>query len=123
LSIDLVNYEEKAADAIKMFWGNRDSARKKQIESGKSDQGGRASVTGGKNMDGFAVLVADIVRANGLAIADIHVKRRVVTLPGYFRPTKLWDLLVLNRGKLVAALEFKSQVGSFGNNWTPRSTA
>jgi hypothetical protein len=40
-----------------------------------------------------------------------------LTLPGYFRPTKLWDLLVMNQEKLIAAVEFKSQVGpSFGNN-------
>ncbi len=121
MSIDLVNYEEKAAEAVKAFWGSRDSARQKQIEAGKVDQGARASVTAGKNMDGFVWLVVDIVRANGLALADIHVKRRVVTLPGYFRPTKLWDLVVINRGKLVAALEFKSQVGSFGNNFNNRT--
>ena len=46
----------------------------------------------------------------------------MLTLPGYFRPTKLWDLLVIDRGRLVAALEFKSQVGpSFGNNFNNRS--
>ncbi len=43
-------------------------------------------------------------------------------MPGYFRPTKLWDLLVINEGRLIAALEFKSQVGpSFGNNFNNRS--
>ncbi|MEE4605477.1 MAG: PaeR7I family type II restriction endonuclease, partial [Desulfobacteraceae bacterium] len=43
-------------------------------------------------------------------------------MPGYFRPTKLWDLLVMNEGRLVAALEFKSQVGpSFGNNFNNRT--
>ena len=62
-------------------------------------------------------LVVDIVHANGLAHADIMLKRRLLTLPGFFRPTKLWDLLVINQGKLIAAIEFKSQVGpSFGNN-------
>jgi hypothetical protein len=59
----------------------------------------------------------DIVHANGLIGADIMLQRRVLTLPGFFRPTKLWDLLVMNQGRLVAAIEFKSQVGpSFGNN-------
>ena len=61
--------------------------------------------------------VIDIVHANGLTHADIMLKRRLLTLPGFFRPTKLWDLLVIHQGKLVAAIEFKSQVGpSFGNN-------
>jgi hypothetical protein len=45
-----------------------------------------------------------------------------VTLPGYFRPTKLWDLLVLHEGRLIAAVELKSQVGpSFGNNFNNRT--
>jgi hypothetical protein len=117
-----VNFEVKARDAVKAFWGNREAARQKQIESGKQDQGERASVTAGKNMDGFLALVKDIVHANGLEHADIHLARRVLTLPGYFRPTKLWDMLVINKGRLVAALEFKSHVGpSFGNNFNNRA--
>lgn len=36
-----------------VFWGNREKARQKQIETGKADQGERAGVTAGKNMDGF----------------------------------------------------------------------
>ena len=73
-------------------------------------------------MDGFLALVKEIVRRNGLENADICLKRRVLTLPGYFRPTKLWDMLVLNQKRLVAAVEFKSQVGpSFGNNFNNRA--
>lgn len=122
MPIDLVNYEHKAREAVKAFWGNRESARQRQIESGRQDQGERASVTAGKNMDGFLALVKDIVHANGLEQADIHLTRCVLTLPGYFRPTKLWDMLVINQGRLVAALEFKSHVGpSFGNNFNNRA--
>ena len=122
MAIDLANYEQKAREAVQAFWGNREQARQKQIESGKADQGERAGVTAGKNMDGFLALVMDIVRANGLDHARIHRERRVLTLPGYFRPTKLWDLLVMNEGRLIAALEFKSQVGpSFGNNANNRA--
>jgi Restriction endonuclease XhoI len=122
MAIDLADYEIKARLAVQTFWGSREQARQKQIESGKADQGERAGVTAGKNMDGFIALVIDIVTANGLGHADIHQARRVLTLPGYFRPTKLWDLLVINEGRLIAALEFKSQVGpSFGNNFNNRT--
>jgi len=122
MAIDLVDFEVKARDAVKAFWGNREAARQKQIESGKKDQGERASVTAGKNMDGFLALVKDIVHANGLEHADIHIARRLLTLPGYFRPTKLWDMLVINNNRLIAALEFKSHVGpSFGNNFNNRA--
>lgn len=122
MALDLVNYEHKARDAVKTFWGTRETARQKQIESGKADQGERAGVTGGKNMDGFLALVLDIIRANGLAHADIYQGRAMLTLPGYFRPTKLWDLLVIYKGELIAAIELKSQVGpSFGNNFNNRT--
>ncbi|KAF0164576.1 MAG: hypothetical protein FD157_2183 [Rhodocyclaceae bacterium] len=122
MALDLVDYEQKARKAVKAFWKKRKAATQKQIESGKADQGERAGVTSGKNMDGFVALVVDIVRANGLAHAQIHQKRAVLTLPGYFRPTKLWDLLVIHKGDLIAAIELKSQVGpSFGNNFNNRT--
>ena len=121
MTIDLVDYRRKANEAIKAFWGNREMARLKQLEAGRSDQGERAAVTAGKNMDGFIALVYDLVEANGLANAQIMGQKSLLTLPGFFRPTKLWDLLILNQGRLVAALEFKSQVGSFGNNFNNRT--
>jgi hypothetical protein len=122
MAIDLVDYNRKAREAVQAFWGNREVAKQRQIESGKADQGERAGVTAGKNMDGFIALILDIIHANGLAHADIHQKRAVLTLPGFFRPTKLWDLLVIHKGELVAAIELKSQVGpSFGNNFNNRA--
>ncbi len=122
MALDLVGYEKRARKAVKAFWGNRETAKRKQAESGKADQGERAGVTGGKNMDGFTDLVIDLVKANGLDHAEIHQTRAVLTLPGYFRPTKLWDLLVMNQGELIAAIELKSQVGpSFGNNFNNRT--
>lgn len=118
----LANYESKARKAVKAFWGGRDEARLKQAAIGKSDQGERAAVTAGKNMNGFISLMEDLVRGNGLKTAEIHLTRRVLTLPGFFRPTKLWDMIIIHRGILVAALEFKSQVGpSFGNNCNNRA--
>ncbi len=122
MALDLVNYEQKAHAAVQAFWGNREAAKLKQIESGKADQGERAGVTGGKNMDGFIALILDIVRANGLAHAEIHQSKGLLTLPGYFRPTKLWDLLVIHKNELIASIELKSQVGpSFGNNFNNRT--
>ncbi len=122
MGVNLADYEKKASEAVQAFWGNREKARQKQIESGKQDQGERAGVTAGTNMNGFIALTMDIVRANGLGEADIYQKRRLLTLPGYFRPTKIWDMLVIHKRELVAALEFKSQVGpSFGNNFNNRT--
>jgi hypothetical protein len=122
MSLNLCDYDSKAKSAIQAFWKSREDARSKQAQSGKADQGERAGVTAGKNMDAFSDLVVDLVRANGLPKAVVHQKRAVLTLPGYFRPTKLWDLLVMNEGRLIAAIEFKSHVGpSFGNNFNNRA--
>jgi len=121
MSLDLANYEQKAKEAVMAFWGKRGTAQQKQIEAGKLGVDGRAGVTSGKNMDAFGTLVIDLVHANGLGHAAIHRQKPLVTLPGYFRPTKLWDLLVIHEGRLVAAIELKSQVGSFGNNFNNRT--
>ena len=122
MPLDLVGYERKAKDGVQAFWGNREKAKQKQFEAGKLDQGERSGVTDGKNLDGFVSLILDLVIANGLASTDVHQKRALVTLPGYFRPTKLWDLVVIHKGHLVAAIELKSQVGpSFCNNFNNRT--
>lgn len=122
MPLNLVDYEEKAREAVQAFWGSREAARRKQLDAGRVDQGERAGVTSGKNMDGFVDLVIDIIKANGLACAEIYLGRSMLALPGYFRPTKLWDVLVVYKGQLVAAIELKSQVGpSFGNNFNNRT--
>lgn len=122
MALNLVDYDHKAREAIKLFWGNRRAAVEKQKLAGKVDAGERAGVTAGKNLDGFFALVVALVEANGLKDAEVHLMRRVLTLPGYFRPTKLWDIVVTQNGHLIAALEFKSQVGpSFGNNFNNRT--
>jgi hypothetical protein len=75
-------------------------------------------VTGGKQMDGFVSLFAKIVMAEGIPASAVHVSD--TTLPGYFRPEKDWDLVVVLEGRLIASVEFKSHVGSFGNNFNNR---
>ena len=82
MALGLVDYEDKARKAVKAFWRQRAAATKKQVGSGKADQGERAGVTAGKNMDGFMSLILDVVRSNGLAHAQIHQKRVVLTLGG-----------------------------------------
>ena len=120
--LDLVDYDNEAREAIRAFWGNREAATKKQRESGRTDPGGRSGVTAGKNLDGFVALVRKVVEANGLQHATIAVERSAPTLPGYFRPTKTWDVVVVHRDHLVAVVELKSQVGpSFGNNFNNRA--
>ena len=43
-------------------------------------------------------------------------------LPGFFRPTKEWDLVAVRGRNLIAVIKAKSQVGpSFGNNFNNRT--
>ncbi|MBF0673179.1 MAG: restriction endonuclease [Salinibacterium sp.] len=122
MSLDLANFEERAAHAVRVFWDARAAAAERQRLAGVVDTGERAGVTSGKNMDGFVTLIAELVYANGLHDADVHLTRGVNTLPGYFRPTKDWDVVVIRRDELIAAIELKSQVGpSFGNNFNNRA--
>lgn len=114
--------DELMPKAVKHFWKARKLAVSKQKNRGISDQGNRAGVTAGKNLDGFVAMIRQIIQDNG--IKDIQVcyrKRLDLTIPGFYRPTKNWDLLVLFHDLLIAAVEFKSQVGpSFGNNFNNR---
>jgi hypothetical protein len=122
MTLDLVNFEQRAATAVSAFWRSRDEAKQKQIQDGRTDQGERASVTSGKNMDGFLALIDEIVKTNGLANAQILQQRALLTLPGFFRPTKQWDVLIIHKRELIAAIEMKSHVGpSFGNNFNNRA--
>ncbi|MDE2774275.1 MAG: restriction endonuclease [Gemmatimonadota bacterium] len=122
MAIDLLNYEQRARKAVRAFWKARQTARQKQIDRGHADPGERAEVTAGKNMDGFVALAEGLIRANGLPHANIHRASHVVTLPGFFRPTKRWDVVVINDDRLIATLEFKSQAApSFGKNFNNRA--
>lgn len=122
MPIKLCDYKRHTRKTVQLFGSNRLDAKQKQQTAGTLDQDERAGVTTGKNMDGFVDLLLAIIRANGLADAEFHRERATLTLPGFFRPTKLWDILVIHRGELVAALELKSHAGpSFGNNFNNRA--
>ena len=71
-------------------------------------------------MNGFINLVRDFLCESGLPKAHVYCEKSV-ELPGWYRPEKKWDLLVVSNGKLLAGIEFKSQVGSFGNNYNNRT--
>jgi hypothetical protein len=115
------NLEEMIGAAVSHYWDTRLSQQEKQEKSGKIDYGLRGAVTGGAQMDGFIELFSRIILSTGLD--ENYIKRKSsLELPGYFRPTKEWDLLVVKDGKLIAAIEAKSQVGpSFGNNFNNRT--
>lgn len=108
--------------AVLGYWEGLDLQAANQGRlSGVKDYGNRAAVTGGQQMNAFQSAVGSL----WLLDPEIHFEVRTKghnNLPAYFRPAKNWDLLVLYRGSLVAAMEFKSQRGpSFGNNFNNRT--
>ncbi len=114
-------WENRLRQAVKHFWATRSNQTIRQgAKSGARDSGNRAAVTGGKQLDGFIELVRDYLIECGIDSGDIFCNQQV-ELPGWFRAEKKWDLLVIVSGQLVAAMEFKSQVGSFGNNFNNRT--
>jgi hypothetical protein len=72
-------------------------------------------------MDGFVQLVRSLLLAANVPESCIGIGKRI-ELPGWFRAEKQWDLIVVYNGELLAAIEFKSQIGpSFGNNFNNRT--
>jgi hypothetical protein len=107
--------------AVARYWETRATQRNKQKQTGKADQGLRSAVTGGAQMDGFIDLFKELIVATGVPASCVY-RNKDVELPGFFRPTKEWDLLVVRDSALLLAIEAKSQVGpSFGNNFNNRT--
>ena len=104
MPLNLEGYEARVSDAVKSFW-------KVRQESG---------VRSGKTLDAFVSLLTWVVHNNGMPNA-IVIEGRQAKLPGFFRPTKSWDILIINDGDLIAAIELKSIADSFGKNANNRN--
>lgn len=98
-----------------------DRAAAVQAAAGHSDQGRRAGITSGKHLDPVAEIIRDDLVDIGFDPEEIYDEGRTCTLPGWFRPTKNWDLLAFDGGELVTAVELKSISSSFGNNANNRA--
>ena len=113
--------ENKFRDAVQVCWQARiDAQRRQAAEGAVSDVGLRSGVTSGKHLDELARIVAGVFVNAGVPQPSIHFKKRV-ELPGFYRPEKKWDIVVVYRNELVAAIELKSILGSYGNNLNNRT--
>lgn len=118
--INLEIYQEQINEAIKLFWETRNNQQIAQSQKLTQDTGNRSAVTGGKQLDGLLRLLQQVAIDTGIPRECIYIKGN--QLPGFFRPTKDWDLLIVSPNKkLIAVIELKSQVGSFGNNFNNRT--
>jgi hypothetical protein len=121
MSFSSKDLNHRVAKAVASYWSTRRRQSAKQDTSGQRDQGARGAVTGGAQMEGFVELVSELIVEAGIPQKHIH-HNSAMELPGFFRPTKEWDLLVVRDSQLILALETKSHVGpSFGNNFNNRT--
>ena len=104
MALNLEGYEARVSEAVKSFWNVRKTH----------------GVRSGKTLDAFVELLTWVVHGNGLPDA-IVITGRQAQLPGFFRPTKSWDIVIMNQGTLIAAIELKSIADSFGKNANNRN--
>jgi hypothetical protein len=112
--------DSEARDAARWYWETLSGQAADQRQSDDSTRGRRAEVLGGKQMDGFASLVEDILVEAGVP-RDAVKHDYHATLPGFFRHEKEWDTAVVHDDELLAVVEYKSQASSFGNNLNNRA--
>ena len=106
-------------DAVEYFWRSR---RRYEGDENVAFAGRRQEVVGGGHFDGFLSTLRELLISAGVPRESVFYHRRLTFLPGYFRATKMWDLLVVAGGELQAVVELKAQVGpSFGNNANNRT--
>jgi hypothetical protein len=95
--------------AVSLFWTKRADQMAALADGGLA--GGVARAAG--HMNGIRDLVKAIFIEAGMPEQSIVSEPY---LPGFYRARKKWDLAVQYKTALVAALEFKSQVGSVSKN-------
>lgn len=96
----------RVAKAVASYWATRQSQSAKQVSSGQRDQGARSAVTGGAQMDGFIALITELILEAGIKQEHIF-HSTALELPGFYRPTKEWDLLVVRDSQLILAARNK----------------
>ena len=108
---DVPDYSEQFASAIKDYWQVKASQKAASSSDGKSKD-----VRAGKHMDAFERLIHTVVADAGIEL-DPQPETKIY-LPGYYRETKSWDVVMQYKGHVLAIVEAKSQ----GSSWRTTST-
>lgn len=102
--------------AVKLFW----ETKSQQLKNSSDSSNNRGAVVGGKQMDGFIELLKSACISVGVPASCIYDRNNYI--PGFFRSSKDWDFIVISpNGRLLVAIELKSQIGSYGNNFNNRT--
>lgn len=115
MSNSITDFTVQTAEAVRFFWQTKG---RQLADSG--DSSNRGAVVGGKQMDGFITVLRQVAQCSGVPSDCIITDKNY--FPGFFRSSKDWDMLIITRsGMLAAAVELKSQIGSYGNNFNNRT--
>lgn len=107
-------------DAVAEYWGVKKAQHELSAIKDAVGAGNAGAVRGGKHFDTIAALLAKFFLDAGYPPADIKISKNL-ELPGYYRPQKKWDVVVVHDNTLVAAFELKALgAPSYGNNYNNR---
>ena len=74
--MDDATIKARLSEATRLFWGTRAQQVSEQQERGQADQGARSAVTGGAQMDGFVMLLSDLIQEAGIETRYIFEKKK-----------------------------------------------
>ncbi|MGH3416358.1 MAG: PaeR7I family type II restriction endonuclease [Actinocrinis sp.] len=114
-----MNDEARIETALRHWVDVKRQQEEKSKAGGKAQQGRRSSVTGGAHLDGLNKLVVEQIERAGMTGLTFRANKKA-TVPGYYRPSKAWDLAVLKDDLPLLVVEYKSMYGSEGNNLNNR---
>lgn len=107
--------------AISAYWRTKSEQETAARKIRSTAEGTAKTVRGGGQFNPLINLISRFFTDAGFPLESVGVKKGQVALPGFFRPNKQWDLVVVYKGVLVAAIEMKALGGpSFGNNYNNR---
>ncbi len=106
--------------AVAAYWQSKDKQLATAEALNSTAEGSAKSVRAGTHFAPLVALISRFFTDAGYPEESIGVTTRGVTLPSYFRPTKRWDLVVVHKGVLVAAIEMKGISSSYGKNYSNR---
>jgi hypothetical protein len=117
MTLAIPDYEEAFAAAIHDFWMIKTDQKANADRLGRN-LGTSGAVRAGKHMAPFEVLIRKVIEDAG--IEPDPARRDTVYLPGFYRETKSWDVVIQYKGHTLAIVEAKSQGSSLANNFNNR---
>lgn len=120
MTSSLPDYTPLAEAAVVSYWDVRERQAETSKALGVLNTGIRSEVTGGRHLDELHRLLVRVFVDAGIPAHLIEVRKRPI--PGFFRRTKSWDVVVTVAGRVVGIIELKSMAGEEpGKNYNNRT--